>query len=302
MKVAITTSSFAQFSDEPLEMLRRAGVEYLLNPHGRKLTEAEALEMLAGCVGVVAGTEPLTAEVIGALSGLKVISRCGVGMDNVDCAAAQTCGIGVCNTPFGPTLAVAELVLGLALNLLRNVNLMDRELRAGTWKKRMGANLAGKRLGVVGMGRIGSAVAAAFVPHDVEVAYCDPGVEDAPFARMDLEELLAWADIVSLNCSAPAGGGPLLDRRLLGLMRPGAWLINCARGGLVDEGALREALIEGALAGAALDVFEREPYQGELAGLDNVILTPHIGSYARESRVRMEVDAVRNLLSGLGLG
>ena len=133
MKIAITTSSFAKLSDNPLKRLEQAGLEWKLNPYGRKLTEDEAKEFLINCIGVVAGTEPLTARVIETLPDLKVISRCGTGIDNVDIEAANKRGITVINTPFGPTKAVAELTLGLALSLLRDINRMDRELRQGIW-------------------------------------------------------------------------------------------------------------------------------------------------------------------------
>ena len=146
MKIAITTSSFARYSDEPLKLLEQAGVEYVMNDKGRALTEEEAIQVLEGCHGVAAGTEPLTKKVMDALPDLKVISRCGTGMDNVDRAYAAEKGIEVRNTPDGPTLAVAELTLGLILTLLRQVPHQDRELRSGVWKKRMGNLLHGKNV------------------------------------------------------------------------------------------------------------------------------------------------------------
>jgi D-3-phosphoglycerate dehydrogenase len=233
------------------------------------------------------------------LPGLRVISRCGVGMDNVDQAAARELGIAVRNTPFGPTLAVAELAVGLALDMLRRIAEQDRALRAGVWKKRMGWLLAGKKVGVVGMGRIGRETAKRFAALGAEVAYADPVAVVEQYPRMDLPALLAWADMLSLHCSAPEHGGPLLGREELAAMRPGGWVINLARGGLVDEDALAEALREGRLSGAALDVYADEPYQGPLTGLDNAVLLPHVGSYAREGRIRMELDAVTNCLEAL---
>ncbi len=301
-RIAVTTSSFAKFSQEPMRLMTAAGYAPVLNPHGRKLTEDEAIEVLSGCVGVVAGTEPLTRRVLTALSGLKAIARCGTGMDNVDQEAARELGMAVTNTPDGPTLAVVELTLGLALDLVRDVTRMDRELRSGIWKKRMGRTLQGKRLGVVGFGRIGRAVARAFAPLGVDIAYFDPFVDGLDTPKKSLDELLVWADILTLHCSKPKEGGHLIGDRELRLMPRGSWLINCARGGLVDETALHAALAEGRLAGAALDVFEAEPYVGPLKDLDSVILTPHIGSYAMESRITMEVDAVKNLLASLGKG
>jgi len=300
MKIAITTSSFAAYGSEPLDLLARAGVDIVTNPHGRKLRPEETVALLAGCTGVVAGTEDLGAAVLAQLPKLKAISRCGVGLDNVDLAWCEAHGVAVLSTPQGPTLAVAELTLGLILDLLRTVSRMDRELRSGTWKKRMGWQLAGKRVGVVGYGRIGRATGELLRAVGCEVASFDPRPTCPTTPCLPLYDLLAWADIVTLHCSKPAGGCAVLGAAELARMRPGSWLVNCGRGGLVDEDALYAALASGHLAGAAVDCFNQEPYTGPLRELDTVILTPHIGSYAREGRVRMEADAVRNLLAALG--
>ena len=299
MKVAITTSSFARYSDEPLELLRRSGISYVLNEAGRVLAEDEAIDILRGCIGVAAGTEKLSRRVLDACPDLRVISRCGAGMDSVDLAAAKEKGIAVRNTPDGPTHAVAELTLAYTLDLLRCVTRMDRELRAGAWKKRMGFLLAGKKVGIVGLGRIGRAAAGLFAAFGAQIAFSDPFASDSVYQQMELDALCAWAHLVSLHCSPPKDGTPLMNAERLARMRPGSWLINTARGGLVDEEALCRLLQAGHLAGAALDAFAREPYVGPLVGLDNVILAPHIGSYAQESRIRQEVDTVKNLLEAL---
>ncbi len=300
MKIAITTSSFATYGAEPLDLLARSGVQHVMNPHGRKLAPDETVALLADCVGVVAGTEELSAAVLERLPQLRVISRCGVGMDNVDLAWCEAHGVAVLNTPLGPTRAVAELTLGLILDLMREVTRMDRALRGGTWKKRMGWQLAGKRVGVVGFGRIGKAVADVLRSMGCEIAYYDPTPTCTETTCYPLDDLLGWADIVTLHCSKPAAACALLGAAELARMRPGSWLVNCGRGGLVDEDALYDALASGHLEGAAVDCFDAEPYSGRLTQLDNVILTPHVGSYAREGRIQMETDAVRNLLSALG--
>ncbi|MDL2207492.1 phosphoglycerate dehydrogenase [Desulfovibrio sp. OttesenSCG-928-F20] len=303
MKIALTTSSFGKFSQEPIDLLEAANFKIVRNPHRRTLSEGEAIGLLQGCSGVVAGTEPLTARLMDALPDLRVISRCGVGIDNVDMEAAERRGILVRSTPDGPTRAVAELTVAFALNLMRHVSRMDREMRAGQWKKRMGNLLHGKNVGIVGFGRIGRAVAELFAAFGCPVAFFDPAVNDDQgiFRCMDKESLLAWADIVTLHSSKPADGSYVLDAVHVARMKEGAWLINAARGGNVDESALALALHEGVLAGAALDVYEREPYpySGPLTRLPQVILTPHIGSYAKEARILMEVDSVRNLIEGL---
>ena len=302
MKIAVTTSTFAQYSQEPLELLRAAGHEAVLNPYGRALTEAEAVELLRGCAGVVAGTEPLTAALMAALPELRVISRCGTGMDSVDKEAAAARGITVRNTPDAPTRAVVELTVGFALDLVRGISRMDRDIRAGVWKKRMGNLIFGRTVGIVGFGRIGRAVGKAFADLGCPVVFYDPFTTETPAGteRLELNTLLERADIVTLHCAKPKDGAAVLSAAALTRMKPGAFVINAARGGLIDEEALCAALQSGVLAGAALDVFGREPYDGPLKELDNVILTPHIGSYALESRVNMEVEAMRNLLDALG--
>ena len=219
MKIAITTSSFARYSDEPLKLLEQAGVEYVMNDKGRALTEEEAIQMLEGCHGVAAGTEPLTKKVMDALPDLKVISRCGTGMDNVDRAYAAEKGIAVRNTPDGPTLAVAELTLGLILTLLRQVPHQDRELRSGVWKKRMGNLLHGKNVGIVGFGKIGRTVAHLLEPFGVNIGYHDPFADVPGYTRLELDDLMGWADIITLHCPKTENGAPLLDLGRLSLIR-----------------------------------------------------------------------------------
>lgn len=308
-KIAITTSTFAEFDPAPLKMLQEAATEVVLNPYGRALTESEAREILDGCVGVLAGTEPLGKGVLPFLPELKVISRCGVGLDSIDLPLAAQLGIKIYSTPDAPVPAVAELTLALALDVARRISNHDRTVRAGTWKKKLGRLLAGQKVGVVGYGRIGRRVASLFQAVGCEVAVCDPALAlmmpgqetstgiPAPL-NLTLPELLTWCDGLTLHCPSQPDG-PLLGRAELALLQQGAWIINAARGGLIDEDALAVALAEGRLSGAALDVFSHEPYRGPLTGLDNIILTPHIGSYARETRAEMEHEAALNLLQGL---
>ena len=300
-KVFISTSSFAKDDSRPMDLLKEAELEVYTNPYSRKLTEDEISDLLFGTDFLIAGTEPLTQRVLESAEKLKIISRCGVGMDNVDLKAAAQLGIMVFNTPYGPTLSVAELTIGLMLDLLRRVTMMDREIRAGTWKKRMGNLLRGKRVGIIGFGKIGQKVAELLIPFGAEIAYCDVctcqcSIEASP---KQIDEILTWADIVTLHCSAKGGGGLLLGKEELARMRQGSWLVNASRGGLVDEEALYFALKEGHLSGAALDVFDKEPYAGPFTKMDNVILTPHIGSYAKEGRIEMEIQATKNLLDAI---
>ena len=301
MKVAITTSSFGKYDTSPLDRLRREHIQYILNPYGRKLSKAEVVDLAKGVDGIIAGTETLDDWVLNKLHGLKVLSRCGVGMDNVDLDVAASMGIKVFNTPYGPTLAVAELTVGLILDLLRKVAWMDKELKSGTWKKRMGNLLFGKKIGIIGFGRIGKKVGLLLSAFETELAYCDPEPKTCAFNcdNKEFHEILNWADILTLHLSSLTNFCPIIGKKELQLMRMGSWLVNVSRGGVVDEEALYHTLRKGHLSGAALDVFAQEPYTGPLRELDNVILTPHIGSYAKEARVEMELQAVENLIEGL---
>lgn len=296
--ILISTSTFAEYDKKPLKLLEEKGLAYKLNPYGRKLTSQEFVHLIGKNIGVVAGVEDLNGQVLEQARALKVISRCGVGLDNVDLTKARQLGIKVFNTPDVVTWPVAELTVGLMLSLLRKISLMDREIRQGVWKKEMGQLLRGKRVGIIGLGRIGNAVAELLKNFGVEIVYFDNVVRTKnKFIKfLDLGVLLKTADIITLHIS---GGQTLLDEKALSLCKQGSFIINCARGGLIDERALHVHLKNGHLAGAALDVFEQEPYTGELGNLNNMILTSHIGSYARESRVEMEIQAVQNLIKGL---
>jgi D-3-phosphoglycerate dehydrogenase len=302
-QILITTSSFDCATNAAIDKLVRAGFEIRSNPHARRLTESEVGDLLAEgeIVGMIAGVEPLTRYVLDRAQKLKVISRCGIGMDSVDLAAADDRGIRVCNTPGAPVSAVAELTLGLMLDLLRQIGQADRTIRAGGWKQMMGNLLAFQTVGIVGFGRIGRRVAELLHAFGAKVLVHDPALVDAPsYAEAsDFDALLQRADVVTLHLPYNKSLHHMIGHRELALMKSSAFLVNTARGGLVDEDALALALGAGSLAGAALDTFEQEPYKGPLASLPQMLLTAHMGSYAKESRVQMEREAAENLVKGL---
>lgn len=298
-KITITTTSFGVYDKSPMELCSKSGYEIVMNPHGRKITSEELSQLAKESVGLIAGTELITEKELSKLNGLKVISRCGVGIDNVDLKCAEKMGIKVYNTPDGPTLAVAELTVGLILSLIRKIGAMDVSIRNGEWKKQMGNLLFGKKVGIVGFGRIGKKVAELLKPFGCEIGYYDPYTECGLLGLKhdDLGGLFQWANIVTLHvpkCDL------FISENELGKMKKGSWMINVSRGGVVDENVLYNMLADGHLEGAAIDVFEKEPYDGEMRELDNVILTPHVGSYAKEARINMEMQTMRNLLEGLG--
>jgi len=303
--IAISTGSFGRESDRPLELLRQGGFDVRLNPHGRQLSPDESRGFLAGAVGLIAGTEKLGAELLRACAGLKVISRVGVGIDNVDLAAAAELGIAVRNTPDAHVDAVAELTLAGLLAALRQIPDCHAGIRGNTWHKPMGRLLRGKTVGLVGFGRVGRAFARLLAPFACPLLAVDPLRDEAAAAAVgaryvELGELLAGSDVVSLHLPYAKAAHHLIGAAELAAMREDAVLINASRGGLIDEDALAQHLRARPRALAYLDCFEKEPYAGPLAGLSSCVMTAHIGSYAREARERMESEAVANLLQALG--
>lgn len=299
MRVLVTTSSFGKAYPMPLDMLKEK-CEVLLNPYGRKLTTEEFIELTDGMDGVIAGVELITKDALNKRRNLKVISRCGVGMDSVDQDACKELGIKLFNTPEAPVASVAELTVAIVLDLLKNVSNMNASLKAGNWNKMTGLMLEGKKVGIIGLGRIGMRVAKLLSAFDTKIAYTDIEKKDVPYVFMDKSELLKWADIISIHSSFCEEGKFIIGNDELKLMK-GSYLVNTSRGRFVDEDALYDALKDGDIAGAALDVFSSEPYAGKIKELDNVILTPHVASSAKEGRAVMEMEAVRNLFKGLGI-
>lgn len=301
-KLVISTSSFDMDNNPHIQRLLAAGMQVTGNSYGRKLTEEEVAGLLGtDTVGMIAGIEPLTEHVFASAKSLRVVARCGAGLDSVDLAAAQRHNIAVSNTPEAPSQAVAELTLGLMLAALRRICQTDRLLRAGEWPRMQGQLLAAQVVGIVGLGHIGKRVARLCRAFDARVVAYDPYIDQSVdgVELMPLERLLAEADVISLHLPYSAGTHHLLDVTAFARMKPGAVVINAARGSLVDETALREALTSGKLGMAALDVFEQEPYRGPLLECNNVVLTSHIGSLAKESRQRMEAEAAENLVRDL---
>lgn len=303
-RILISVSQFGGYQPDPTEKLR-VHFQVVKNPHGRRLAAEEIVALAASCEGLIAGLEPLSRSVLEALPALRCISRVGIGVDTIDLVYAKERGITVCTTPDAPTQAVAELTLGLILNLLRHVSRMDRQMRRTVWEKLKGVELSGKTVGVIGLGRIGRRVAELLLKLNARVIGSDHMHDPQWAARMGiavlpLNELLKRSEILTLHASKEPGMPPILKAEELAQLKPGAFLVNVARGGLVDEEALLQALQTGHIAGAALDVFEREPYKGPLASLEQVILTPHVGSLTQESRALMEHEAADNLINILG--
>ena len=290
-KVLITARYFA-VDPAPLEWLHAHGCELV---HAEldwtlgdgNVAENRAIELLHGVDAAIISSLPLTARVLASAEQLKVIAIRGVGYDSVDIGAATARGLPVLIAP-GFTDSVADYTLALMLAVARQVTLADRLVRAGRWEVLVSASISRKTLGIVGLGRIGKAVARRAHGFEMTVLATDV-VRDEAFARqygvtyLPLHALLPRADIVSINAPLSQDTRQLIDEKALRLMKPTAFLINTARGGLVDEQALALALRENRIAGAGLDVFREEPLsRNSFEGLDNVVLSPHLAAYSRE--------------------
>jgi D-3-phosphoglycerate dehydrogenase len=284
--------------DHPaFERLRQAGWDVVLGPKGRLPEEEELCDLVQGCVGWIAGVEPVSPKVLAAAKMLQVISRNGSGVDNIPLADAAQRGITVLRANGANAQGVAELTLGLALLAARNLG--DRGLKEGIWRRSMGAELNGRKVAVVGYGRIGQAVARLFAAFGSVVSVIEPlDVATEPFARVDLESAIREAELITLHCPPSPDGKPLLSNVLLSRARPGLTLINTARRTLVDEEGLLQQLENGRIAAYCSDVFDQaDESAATLIAHPRVIATPHLGAFTRESVDRAALEAVQNLLT-----
>ena len=295
-RVLITTVPFGEVDRRPLVLLEAAGIDYVINPIGRRLRAEELADMIVDVDVLIAGTEPITAAVLERANRLRLISRVGIGLDSVDLQAARARDILVSYTPDAPAPAVAEMTMGLILSLLRSLAQADRAMRGGVWHRFVGRRLSEVTVGVIGVGRVGKRLIRhlqGFAPrilandltpdHEFGAAHQVRWVEK--------ETIYKEADIISLHLPLTPLTRNLITQRELNMMKQDAVLINTSRGGMVNEHDLAQALKQGRLAGAALDVFGQEPYSGELVTIENCILTCHMGSMARDCRVQMELEA-----------
>lgn len=302
-KILINTSSF-QLDNNVVELCQCQDVKIELNPYKRKLTKPELLELADDSViGMLAGTEKIDDEVMQQTPNLRVISRCGVASDNVDLKAAAERNISIYTTPDGPTQAVAELTLGLMLDSLRYITNTDHLLKSGKWVKQMGSLLSGKCVGLVGFGRIAKKLLSLLKPFDATILVYDPFValDQEDVKQCDYEYLLKNSNIISFHLPLSKHTYHMLGSKQFELLKQDVLIINTSRGGIIDEQALLTFLSNTTSARAALDVFEQEPYSGDLRQCQNILLTSHIGSYAKECRAAMEQESMSNLLKGLGI-
>jgi D-3-phosphoglycerate dehydrogenase len=297
-RALVTAVPFGEADPLPRELLRTAGIDFETNPFGRRLKEDELTEMVSDFDVLIAGTEPITEKVLGRARRLKLISRVGIGLDSVDLVAAERRGIKVSYTPDAPAPAVSELTIGLMLSVLRSIPRADRQMRSGVWERIPGRRLGECTIGIIGVGRIGSRVLRhlqGFAPKAILLNDAAPQPRPAPsnVEWVTKDEIYRKADVISLHLPLTPNTYHMIGDEQLRRMKPDSILINTARGEIVDERALAQALRDGRLAGAGLDVFEEEPYRGELSRLDTCVVTSHMGSMSDDCRAAMEVEATR---------
>lgn len=296
-KALITTVPFADKNRKPLDFLEQAGIEYLINPLARKLKEDELAEMIKGYDVLIAGTEPITKKVMASADRLKFISRVGIGLDNVDLLEAERKGIQVSYTPDAPAPAVAELTIGMILTLLRHVHLANSQMHRGEWHRYFGRRIPEITIGIIGAGRIGGRVLrriAAFGTPRVLVNDINPNSNVADKLKLewvDKETIYREADLISLHVPMTSQTKNMIRYEHLKQMKPDAIIINTSRGGIINEQDLATVLRDGHLSGAAIDVFEQEPYEGELRDIERCLLTSHMGSMSVDCRTKMEIEA-----------
>lgn len=302
-KVYITPRSITQNGHPSLEKLKRAGFTLVYGPPGKQPSEEEQLKVLPECVAYLAGIEPIRANVLKAAKNLKIISRNGVGTDNIDLKAAEQLGIKVKITAAVNSQGVAELAIALIYSSVRSITNCNTHMKNGEWIRKKGIELEGKTLGIIGCGNIGKRVIKMAIGIGLKVIGYDlyPDKFFNPnnsFKYTDLNGIFENSDIISLH--RPPGKKPLINKDSIMKMKNGVIIINTARASLVNEAALLEALNEGKIAKYATDVYNKEPPGlNELIIHEKTICTPHIGGYTIESIDRAAEMAVDNIIKDL---
>jgi phosphoglycerate dehydrogenase-like enzyme len=303
-RVLVTPRSLTRDGDPALHLLTLAGYEIVTCTPGKQPDEEALMALLPGCAGYLAGVEPVSARVLENAGALKVISRYGTGIDNIDVEAAERLKIRICRTRGANARGVAELTLGLIFALFRSIPFSDGNLKNGRWERRPGIELENRILGIVGSGEIGKKTALLATGVGMKVIAYDPFPDNTfsleGFGFGSLDEVYRQADVLSLHCPPLDGGKPLIDENAVSRMKKGVYLVNTARASLVDLDAIWAGLQREKISGVALDVFEKEPPPASMLIRDpRVIATPHIGGYTSESVSKTARQAVQNILDTL---
>ena len=302
LELLISTSTFGKINPKVLGFLEKEGFRITLNPYHRTLTKNEISQLLIGKDALIAGTEILDKEVFEMATTLKYICRLGIGMDNVDIAEAKARGIQIENTPSSHVDSVAELCLAGILNLRRNITSSHTDLISNNWHKQLGGLLKNQKVGLIGFGKVAQRLAELLMPFRCDVYAIDLNWDSdiASSLKVDFkskEEILKECNIISLHIPYSHVNHNYVDFKELNSMKDDAMLINTSRGGLINELALRDHLDTHPGFKVYLDTFDVEPYSGRFNAFNNILLTPHIGSYAREARESMESQSAEKVIN-----
>jgi len=302
-KILITPRSLTKSGHPALDKLSERGYELVFSTPGRQPSEDEIIGLLPGCVGYLAGVERISSNVLESAKDLKVISRNGTGIDNIDLESAKRLNIRICSTQGANARGVAELAIGLMFSLVRSIPSQDEKMKEGVWERIRGIEVEDRVLGLIGCGQIGQHVTLLALGLGMRVLAYDPDPSFSPsekFQYVSLDELLPQSDIISLHRPAPLSGKPFVTAEVIERMKKGVYLINTARASLLDENAVLEGLDSNHIAGLAIDVYEKEPPDDfRLVKHDHVIAAPHVGGFTKESVLRATSQAVDNLINNL---
>jgi D-3-phosphoglycerate dehydrogenase len=298
INIAITIRSF-DVAGSAMAMLKKNYHISYINKTGRHLSDDELIDAIKDAHGVIAGTERFSEKIFHSSPKLQVVSRVGTGLDSIDLNAAKKRNIQIFSTPESPVQAVAEHSLGLMLSILKNIPGYNDAMRHGIQLRSPGFLLSGKKVGIVGLGRIGTRVGTILDMLGCRIAYYDPflkrNVNENWEKRETLVDLVKDSDILTLHAASGTNQKPLIDAKTISACKKGIIIINCARGSLIDELALISGLKGSTIGAAGLDVFNEEPYTGHLLAFPQVITTPHVASNTVESRSDMEMESVENI-------
>ena len=302
MKVLITTVPFGEKNRKPLDLLESNGIEYVINPLNKKLTEDELMELIPSFDIIIAGTEKISDKVMERAGNLKMISRVGIGLDSVDLLAAEKRDIQVSYTPDAPAPAVAELTIGMMLTLLRSVHVSNSQMHLGKWHRFFGRRLSEITIGIIGVGRIGRGVLEHLQGFgNPKILVNDISIEDDIIKKFNVEcsskeKIYKQSDIVTLHLPLTGKTKDMIKKDHLLSMKADAIIINTSRGGIINESDLYEVMQSGHLSGAAIDVFDNEPYSGDLKNIERCLLTAHMGSMSVDCRSQMETEATEEVV------
>ena len=303
MKVLVTPRSYASTSTKPMDILKNKNYKIIRNEMDRPYKKEEMLDIIKDVDGIIIGIDEFDADVIDRAENLKVISKYGTGLDNIDVDYASKNEIPITKTPTANIDAVADLTFGLIINLARRISEADRKMRNDKWQKIIGNSVWKKKLGVIGLGKIGKQVVKRAKGFNMKIQVYDVN-KDEEFAEkygidyVSLNKLFQDSDYITIHTPLTEKTRDLISGEELKLMKDTSFIVNTSRGGIINEKALYKALKNKQIAGAALDAFVNEPPKdNKFKEFDNVILTPHIGGYTDEAIEKMGVQAARNLIA-----